>query len=53
MIHRIFFDIGHEDFDTSTELFLKYPKAKKTPLVEEDEDTPLELENGRFLFKYM
>lgn len=52
MIHRIFFDVGYEDFDTSTDLLIKFPKAQMKPLEEENDNKTVELENGRFLFKY-
>jgi len=54
MIHRIFFDVGHEDFETSTDLLLKYPKAKQTHVNEDGKIVKdVELEDGKLLFKYM
>lgn len=53
LIHRLFFDVGYEDFATSSDLLLKYPKAKIRPVEANDDVCVIELEDGKYLFKYM
>jgi len=54
MIHRIFFDVGYEDFSTSTELFIKYPKAKIVAKKDEEATAAsVEIEGGKFLVRYI
>jgi len=57
MIHRIFFDIGHEDFDCVEKLFVKYPRAKAVkdnkPANGDDVYKVGQVVDGKLLFKYM
>ena len=53
MIHRILFDEGYEDFTTSTELLLKYPKAQTAPNSNENNDINTEIIDGKRLYKYI
>lgn len=56
MIHRLFFDIGHEDFDCVEKLFIKYPSAKpitdNKPANDDDTYKVGQLINGKRLHKY-
>ncbi len=56
MIHRLFFDIGHEDFECKDKLFIKYPSAKQLtcdmPANDDDVYTVGQIINGKRLFKY-
>jgi len=56
MIHRIFFDIGHEDFDCGEKLLIKYPRAKKltnnVPANDDDDYEVGQMINGKRLYKY-
>lgn len=56
MIHRLFFDIGHEDFDCRDKLFIKYPSAKpitnNEPANDDDVFKVGQIIEGKRLFKY-